>query len=70
MKKILLTVSACVAATGITLGQATSTNVEMADALHQNGKIYVVVGVVIIIFAGLVWYMIGLDRRLRKIEQK
>ena len=42
----------------------------MADTLHQNGKIYVVVAVVVIIFAGLVWYMIGIDRRLRRIEKK
>ena len=52
------------------LGQTPAAEIEMADALHQNGKIYVVVAVVLIIFAGLVWYMIGIDRRLRRIENK
>ncbi|MBI1288602.1 MAG: CcmD family protein [Flavobacteriales bacterium] len=45
-------------------------DVEMADALHQNGKIYVVVGVIAIIFVGLVVYLITLDRRLTKLEKE
>jgi len=44
--------------------------VEMADELHQNGKIYVVVGVIAIIFAGLFVYLMVLDRRLSKLEKQ
>ncbi len=61
---------ACIAATCFSFAQTPAAEVEMADTLHQNGKIYVVVAVVVIIFAGLVWYMIGIDRRLRRIEKK
>ena len=45
-------------------------DVEMADVLHQNGKIYVVVGVIAIIFIGIVVYLISIDRRLKKIEKE
>jgi len=44
--------------------------VEMADSLRQDGKIYVVVGVLLIIFVGIIFYLIMLDRRLRKLENK
>jgi CcmD family protein len=45
-------------------------DVEMADVLHENGKIYVVVGVIAIIFIGIVVYLITIDRRLSKIEKE
>ncbi|MEY4111149.1 MAG: CcmD family protein [Bacteroidota bacterium] len=41
----------------------------MADALMASGKIYIVVIVVAVIFAGITAFMIHLDKRLRKIEQ-
>lgn len=45
-------------------------NVEMADGMRSNGKIYVVVGVILIIFAGITFYLIRLDRKLKKIEKQ
>lgn len=45
-------------------------DVEMADLLHENGKIYVVVGVIAIIFVGIVVYLVTIDRRLTKIEKE
>lgn len=45
-------------------------NVEMADVFRQNGKIYVVVGVIVIIFIGLFVYLISLDRKVRRLEKK
>lgn len=47
-----------------------ASDVEMADLLHENGKIYVVVGVIAIIFIGIVVYLITIDRRLSKIEKE
>ena len=44
-------------------------NVEMADALRQNGKIYVVVAVILAIFAGIILYLIRLDRKISKLEK-
>lgn len=43
--------------------------VEMADGLRSSGKIYIVVGVVLIIFAGIVIYLISLDKKIGKLEK-
>jgi len=43
---------------------------EMADVLRSSGKIYVVVLVIVIIFAGLAIYLFSIDRRLKKIEEE
>ena len=48
----------------------TSTNVEMADALRNSGKIYVVVAVIAVIFLGIATYLIYLDKRLSKLEKE
>ena len=42
---------------------------QMADAMRSNGKIYVVVVVLLIILAGLFVYLIGLDRKISRIER-
>jgi len=53
------------------LAQATDPNApEMADGLRQSGKIYVVVTAVVIIVAGLLFYLISLDRKVSKLEQE
>jgi len=49
---------------------AQSNNVEMADALRSDGKIYVVVAVILIILIGLLVYLFALDRRLKMLEKK
>lgn len=43
--------------------------VEMADNLRSNGKIFVVVAVILTIFAGILIYLIRLDRKITKIEK-
>ncbi len=45
-------------------------DIEMADAMRSNGKIYVVVACVLIILIGLLAYLFILDRRLRKLENR
>jgi len=42
---------------------------QMADAMRSNGKIYVVVVVLMIILAGLFAYLISLDRKMSRIEK-
>ncbi len=44
--------------------------VEMADQWRADGKIRIVIGVVLIILSGLFIYLIRMDRRLRTLEQK
>lgn len=43
--------------------------VEMADTMRSNGKIYVVVAVVLVILAGLFVYLFSLDRKVSKLEK-
>jgi len=44
-------------------------SVQMDDALRSNGKIYVVITIICIIFVGLALYLFSIDRRLKKIEK-
>jgi uncharacterized protein YoxC len=41
----------------------------MADGLYASGKIYIVVGVLMIIFIGIVIYLIQTDRKISKLEK-
>ncbi|GGG57802.1 CcmD family protein [Hymenobacter glacieicola] len=43
---------------------------EMADALRQSGKIYVVVAVITVVLAGLLFFLISLDRKLSRLEKE
>lgn len=47
-----------------------SNKVEMADNFRTNGKIYVVVAVILTIFAGIILYLVRLDRKISKLENK
>jgi CcmD family protein len=44
--------------------------IEMADTLRSEGKIYVVVAILLVIFAGLIGYLYLLDRKITQIEKK
>lgn len=44
--------------------------VEMADRLRSDGKIYIVVGVLVTILLGIVVYLIMIDRKVSDIEKK
>jgi CcmD family protein len=44
--------------------------VEMADRLRADGKIYVVIAVVLIILIGLFVYVTSLDREINKLEKE
>ncbi len=44
-------------------------SVEMADTMRADGKIYVLVGIILIIFAGITVYLISTDRKIGKIEK-
>lgn len=44
--------------------------VEMADTMRSNGRIYVVVAVVLTILAGLILYVWRLDRKISRIEKE
>ncbi|MEX2595840.1 MAG: CcmD family protein [Salibacteraceae bacterium] len=52
------------------LAVATAQTASMADKMRADGKIYVVVGVIVLIFLVLFSYLIFLDQRLKKVEKE
>jgi bacteriorhodopsin len=44
--------------------------VEMADAMRSNGKIFVVVAVMATILAGILLYLVRMDRRVTRLEKE
>ncbi|MEK6780140.1 MAG: CcmD family protein [Bacteroidota bacterium] len=44
--------------------------VEMADTLRSDGKIYVVVAIMLVIFLGLIGYLFLMDRKVTRLEKK
>jgi CcmD family protein len=55
---------------GAALAQAPAAQPEMADAMRANGKIYVVVAVLVIIVTGLLVYLIRLDGKVGRLEKE
>lgn len=67
MKKIAITLMLLIT----TLNLFAQTNdVEMADVLRSNGKIYIVVICIVIILLGLLSYLFVIDKRLKMLEKK
>jgi hypothetical protein len=65
MKKIISSVA------GILLASSGySQEVEMADTMRSEGKIYVVVAILTVILLGLVTYLITIDRKVARLEKK
>ena len=44
--------------------------VEMADTMRSEGKIYVVVAILLVILIGLIAYLFMLDRKITRLEKK
>ena len=44
--------------------------IEMADKMRADGKIYVVVAVLVTVFIGVIVYLIIQDGRIRKVEKE
>ena len=51
------------------LAQNPAQSADMADTMRSNGKIYVVVAVILTIFAGIIIYLVRLDRQISKLEK-
>jgi len=67
LKKILL-LSALLMTSVLSFAQ--EKEVEMADTMRSNGRIYVVVAVVLTILAGLILYVVKLDRKISRLEKE
>ncbi len=67
-KKSILTFFVLVFTQMFTFAQPAD-SVEMADTMRSNGKIYVVLGVVLILLLGFFIYLILLDKKIGKLEK-
>lgn len=65
MKYVLTLV--CLLAAAVVRAQE---QVEMADTMRAEGKIYVIVGIVLIVLAGMLVYLFMLDRKLPNLEKE
>lgn len=54
----------------ISLFSQSDSGIDMADAMFQSGKIYVVVAVLSVIFIGIIIYLISLDKKISKLEKE
>ena len=70
MKKWIIMLFSNLIAFSVIAQQEVNNAVEMADALRNSGKIYVVVLVVTVILTGLILYLIRLDRKVSRLEKE
>jgi hypothetical protein len=54
----------------LTANVVSAKQVEMADGMRADGKIYVVVAIILVILFGLFTFLFLLDRKLNKIDEQ
>ena len=54
----------------LSMTYASSQEVEMADSFRAEGKIYIVLGVILILLVGLFLYLMRIERKVKKLENK
>ena len=69
IKKLLFLLSAILISVIAFSQNPTDKTVGMADEMRSNGRIYVVVAVMLTILTGLILYLVRLDRKLTKWEK-
>jgi CcmD family protein len=70
MKKILSLITFLLISVSLFAQDNASNEVDMADKLYADGRIYVVVAVVATIFTGIIVYLINLDSKISKLEKQ
>jgi uncharacterized membrane protein len=45
-------------------------DIDMADTFRENGKIYVVVGILSIVFSGIIIFLIRLEKKVARLEKE
>lgn len=69
LKKFISVLLLTIISAGNLFAQQTS-EVELADVMRSNGKIFVVVGVIAVVFTGIVVYLISIDKKVSRLEKK
>jgi preprotein translocase subunit SecY len=54
----------------LAFGQDLAVNSESNDLMRSNGKIFLVMTIVVVLMAGLLLYLISIDRKISKLEKK
>ena len=71
LKSIALLVALCIIQAHVFAQDSTNIKTEdPTDFMRSEGKLYVVMAVVITILTGLFIYLINLDRKVKKLEKK
>ena len=71
MKKVFALLLSLLTISGNLIAQtAVDTSVPMADKLREDGKIWVVVAVITVVFAGIAINMLRLESKVSKIEKE
>jgi CcmD family protein len=70
MKKILTLLALLSISLNLLAQQAVEQAPTMADTFRSEGKIYVVIGVVLVVFIGIIIYLFNLDRKISKLEKE
>ena len=68
MKKIVLTF--IIGLISIFQSVAQADDIDMADGMRAEGKIYVVIAIIAVILAGLFIYLISIDRKVKRLENR
>jgi len=69
LKRIAFVIALCIMQS-IVFAQTDSTTNEPTDFMRSNGKIFVVVAVVVVIVLGIFIYLMNLDKKISKLEKK
>jgi Na+-transporting NADH:ubiquinone oxidoreductase subunit NqrD len=72
MRKIrtLFSLSTLLGLTLFVQAQEGTAKTTMGETMRSNGRIYVVVAVMLIILIGLILYLVRLDRKISKLEKE
>jgi predicted RNA-binding protein len=70
MKKILMNIIFSFLCLTCLAQSSTEDNESLATIMRSNGKIYVVVAVMLTILAGLILYLVSIDRKISKLENE
>ncbi len=70
MKTFINTIILSLITTLVSFAQTAGSDIEMADQLRADGKIWSVIAVILVIFIGLILYLIRLDSKISKLEKK
>jgi uncharacterized membrane protein len=69
MNKFIKLISAIALSCSSIIVHAQTPTPEPNDLMHSNGKIYVVVAVLVTILIGMFAYLVNLDRKITKMEK-